>query len=95
MIEYLHNAVRATAGEDIKLAAKIVGADEAPITTACHLNFYNDTSTLGTYDGTLVDGVWEFTIPAEATANLFGRYWYCICDKTHTKYNFKQPIYLV
>ncbi len=95
MIEYLHNAIRATAGEDIKLAAKIVDESGNAITTNCHINLYDDSQQLGHYAGTYSGGAWSFTIPAEATANLAGRYWYCICDNTHTKLNFKQPIYLV
>lgn len=94
MIEYLHNAIRATAGEDITLAAKITDGTGSE---HCHISLYNDQERLCSFDGVYTNGIWEFTIPADATANLIGRYWYCICDgsKNHTKLNFKQPIYLV
>ena len=95
MIEYLHDAIRATAGEPITLAARITDENGTPVVAQCHLNFYNDTEQIGHYSGSLVNGVWSFTIPAEATKGIKGRYWYCVCDVEHTKLNFKQPIYLV
>lgn len=96
MIEYLYNAIRATAGEEITLAARIT--DESGIIAASnnHLSLYSDAELLGSYDGVLIDDVWQYTIPAEATKNLKGRYWYCICEsESHTKLQFKEPIYLV
>ena len=95
MIEYLYDAIRATAGEDIALAAKIVDDSGVPISTGCHLNLYNDKEMITTIPGEFTDGAWQFTIPADVTANLIGRYWYCICSESHNKLNFKQPIYLV
>lgn len=95
MIEYLYNAIRATAAEDITIAAKITDEYGQTIENDCHLNLYDDEGIITTVNGTLEAGMWEFTIPAEATTNLRGRYWYCLCDDKHTKLNFKQPIYLV
>ena len=96
MIEYLHNAIRATAGEDITVSAKITDENGLPITTGFHLSLYSDNERLDSFSGKYSSGVWEFTIAADATTDLRGRYWYCICsDNTHEKLNFKQPIYLV
>lgn len=95
MIEYLYDAIRATAGEEMAIAAKIVDDNGTPITIGCHLNLYDDNEMINKTDGVYANGVWTFTVPAEATAELRGRYWYCICSETHNKLNFKQPIYLV
>ena len=95
MIEYLYNAIRATAAEDITIAAKITDESGAVINKGCHLNIYDNEKQIATINGIITNDVWEFTIPAETTANMLGRYWYCICDNEHTKLNFKQPLYLV
>lgn len=96
MIEYLYNAIRATAGEDISIAAKIVSDSGIPVENSCHLVLYdNQDNILTKIDGALIDETWQFTIPAAITADIRGRYWYCICNETHNKLSFKQPIYLV
>lgn len=95
MIEYLYDAIRATAGEDITISAKITDAFGVPVTEGCHINLYDDEKQLTSISGTFNNDLWEFTIPAAETANLTGRYWYCVCSTTHNKLNFKQPIYLV
>lgn len=93
MIEYLFNAVIATAAQDITISAKIT--DTTNDINNYHLNFFGkDGELIGTYEGKNVEGIWEFTIPATATLGLKGRYWYCLCDKSHYKLNFKQPLYL-
>lgn len=95
MIEYLYNAIRATAAQDITLTAILTDADGKPIETNCALMLHNDTDMIGKYNGIyLINGVWNFTIPAEATKDLTGRFWYCICEK-NSDICFKQPIYLV
>lgn len=95
MIEYLYNAIRATAGEDITISAIVKDEAGNDITSGCHLNLYNDEERMSSFDGVYIAGCWEFTIPAAETANLSGRYWYCLCSQEHSKLNFKQPIYLV
>lgn len=94
MIEYLGNAIRTISGEDITVCARITDADGKDITSGCSLLFIDkDLSIIAEYAGTYADNTWTFTIPAEATANKEGRYWYRI------KYNndsmcFTVPIYL-
>jgi hypothetical protein len=96
LIEYLYNAIRATAGEEITIAAEITDINGIPILKGCHLNLYSDKERLTTINGELDEfGVWQFTIPAEVTANLTGRYWYCMCSENHNTFNFKQPLYLI
>ena len=94
MIEYLYDAIRASAGEDITIAAKITDEDGNIETNTCYLMLHTETEMLAHEAGTLKDGVWEFTIPAATTAGLKGRYWYCISQETN-KLCFNQPIYLV
>ena len=95
MIEYLYNAIRALAGQDITITAIVANEQGEPITEGCHIMLFNpDRELLATIDGTYKqDGEWDFTIPADTTEGLYGRYWYCICQ--HDKsLCFKEPIYL-
>lgn len=97
MVEYLYDAIRATAGEDIAVAAIITDVNSIPLLGGCSLELYeNDTlliSVGGEYDET--EKLFTFTIPADVTKNKRGRYWYYISDSENSKLNFKQPIYLV
>jgi hypothetical protein len=94
MIEYLYNAIRATAGEDIVIAANITD-DEGNVITNCDSKFtlFDDEGELFAISGSCSD-CWEYNIPAIMTQELKGRYWYCICANGSTL-QFKQPIYFV
>jgi hypothetical protein len=95
MIEYLYNAIRATANEDISIAAKIVNDSGIAVDSNCYLVLFDkEDKELVRVEGTFVEEAWQFNIPAAATANITGRYWYCICSDTN-KLQFKQPLYLV
>lgn len=94
MTEFLYDAIKAVAGEDINIGAQITDADGKDITSGCSLLFIDkEYNTIAQYEGTYADSAWTFTIPAEATKGMEGRYWYRI------KYNdeslsFAAPIYL-
>ena len=95
MVEYLHNAIRATAGDEITVAA-IIEQNDIPITEGCHIMLFDKNSVLletldGGYDAE--NGVWYFTIPGELTKGKYGRYWYRICSPVESLC-FKQPLYL-
>lgn len=95
MIEYLYDAIRATAGQDIKIYAELTDKDGNVYEEGCHLMLFNpEKELIVTVDGEIVENEWIFTIPAEITEGLKGRFWYCIC---HHNINlcFKEPIYLV
>jgi hypothetical protein len=98
MIEYLHNAIRAVAGQPIGVAATITDDTTGlPIEENCSLMLHDkDGSMLAEVKGNYLAelDLWEFTIPSAATTGLTGRYWYCI---QHSGNNlcFKEPIYLV
>lgn len=94
MIEYLYNAIRATAGNDISISARVKDAGGVAVIDNCHLMLFDDEELLITVDGIFTGDVWEYTIPADATRGLSGRYWYCICDNSGSLC-FKEPIYLV
>lgn len=94
MIEYLYDCIRATAGQDICICANITDDFGECITAPCSLMLHDDEDLIASVVGVLIDDVWEFVIPANATANLHGRFWYCICCG-NTNLCFKQPIYLV
>ena len=95
MVEYLLNAIRATAGEDITVIASIAEDGES-IKLGCgfmlHLAEDNIVEVDGTYD--TEEGLWNFTIPAEKTKGLKCRYSYCIC-KDGKSLCFQEPFYLM
>lgn len=97
MIEYLYDAIRATAGSHIELAARITDEEGAQIPSGIHFMLFdkNPSQLLFTVDGTFNEDeeIWEFFIDSELTANMCGRYWYCICVDGNPLC-FKQPFYL-
>lgn len=94
MIEYLYDAVRATAGEDIIINAKITENNEELVTENCYLSFSDDEHELFKVIGDFDGEVWSFAIPEEVTKDFSGRYWYSIKNEK-SSLSFKQPIYLV
>ena len=95
MIEYLLNAIRATAGKEIGISA-IIEDNGKPIEEGCRVTLFDkDGIFMLTIGGEyLGDGLWSFKIPAEATQDLRGRYWYRICSPVESLC-FKQPLYLI
>lgn len=96
MIEYLYDAIRAVAGQDITIAAQITDEEGISITDGCSLMLHGEDSLI-----TMVDGVytpeldmWTYTIPADVTEGLKGRYFYSI-SRNDSSLCFKQPLYLV
>jgi hypothetical protein len=94
MIEYLYDAIRASAGSDLAIAANITDKEGNPITENCNLYIHSDEEHLITAEAKYEEEQWLFSIPATATKNLRGRYWYCICQ-AENDLCFKQPIYFV
>ena len=92
MIEYLYNAIRATAGEDVCVCSRITDDSGNVINNHAHLMLYDDLLLLDTVDGSFDGKYWDFVIPGEITRGLKGRYWYCICVE-NSSLCFKQPIY--
>lgn len=96
MIEYLYDAIRAVAGQDIAIAANITDDDGKPITENCSLVLHFDNDLMYVATGSYIpeEELWTFNVPAEITAGKQGRYQYCI---QHDGLNlcFKEPIYLV
>lgn len=96
MIEYLHDAIRATAGEDIEIVAILTDSQGNSISENCSLSLYlREGGPLFNTNGTFIEefGTWQFIIPAEETEGLEGRYWYSISHEDESL-SFKQPIYL-
>lgn len=96
MIEYLYDAIRAVAGEDIGVSAVITNELGTAITEDCRLLIHFDDVEMYAADGVYLpdEGLWVFTVPAEITAGRTGRYLYCI-QHNNSNLCFKQPIYLV
>jgi hypothetical protein len=96
MIEYLHDAIRATAGNNIAVTAVITDDNDEAITENCFLMLHDkDRKTIITeIRGNYENDEWTFIIPADKTKGLKGRYWYCI-RHVNNSLCFKQPIYLV
>lgn len=97
MIEYLYDAIRAVAGQEIAVAAVIADDLNIPVTEGCKFVLHDETgAVLHEVDGIYIpeDEQWTFNIPASVTTGLHGRYWYSIM---HEGVNmcFKQPLYLL
>ena len=98
MVEYLYDCIRAVPSQDIVINAYITDEQENIITENCKLVIYDKDANEMLF---MVEGVylpeslnWEFTIPAENTKDLSGRYWYYI-TWNESPLCFKQPIYFV
>ena len=97
MVEYLYNAIRATAGQDITITAEITNDSGTVLTEGCHIMLFDpEKEPIGTFNGTYSeeDNEWAFVIPKDITTGLSGRYWYCICYYNQNLC-FKEPIYLM
>lgn len=97
MIEYLYNVIRVTHGSTETVAAVLRDDTGATIREQCHLSIYDGAEHVITIYGSIVNSVWNFTIPASVSAGLEQghRYTYCICDGNDRALCFKQPIYFV
>lgn len=98
MVEYLYDAIRAVAGQEIKVEAFITDENENVITENCYFVLHDKAGTemllekSGTY---LPDySIWEFVLAPEETKGMNGRYLYCIMHD-NSNLCFKQPIYLM
>lgn len=94
MIEYLYDAIRAMAGQEITVNAIVKDAYGTPITENCEMVLHigdEMIKSVSEYDE--VQGMWAFTYPAEATQGLEGRFEYCVMYDGEAMC-FKQPIYL-
>lgn len=94
MIEYLYDAIRATAGTNATIAAEATDELGNPISDGCYFVIHIDDNKMISFTGDCVEGVWVFEIPAEITKDLKGKYWYCI-KHNDEQLCFKQPIYFV
>lgn len=93
-LEYLYDAVKATAGQDICICAVITDDEGTALTEGCGLMLHDDEKMLIRVDGVYNNDMWSFVIPPEATVGMKGRYWYCICQGD-SNLCFKTPIYLI
>lgn len=96
MIEYLYDAIRATAGEEIAIAVVITDDLGEAITEGCSFTVYSDECALYTVEGEYITDFneWLFNVPAEITEGKKGRFWYSI-GYHGVNLSFKQPLYLV
>ena len=98
MVEYLYDAIRAVAGQQIVINAYITDEQENIITEDCYFVLHDGATgnmiakIFGSYN--TESTVWDFVIPKEITTGLNGRYMYCI-QHDGSNLCFKQPIYLV
>lgn len=94
MIEYLYDAIRATAGTDIVIAARVTQDDGTAITEGCELVIHKNDNTMVSIDGDYQEDTWFFAIPADVTKGMNGRYMYCI-KHYDEQLCFMQPIYFI
>lgn len=93
MVEYLYNCIRASAGQDITIISNIE-ENKVDVTEGCGFMLHIDEDNAIVFGGEFKEGLWYFTIPAEYTKELKGRYWYCL-TKNGSTLCFKQPIYFM
>jgi hypothetical protein len=94
MLEYLYDAIRATAGSELQITAKVFDDLGKPIVEGCEFVLHINDESIITIGGSYEGDTWVFTIPAEFTKGLKGRYWYCIKHGSE-QLCFMQAIYLV
>lgn len=94
MIEYLYNAIRASAGTNLTIAANVIDESGNKITEDLELIIHLDDHKMLTVDGYFQQDMMLFEIPAAMTEGLEGKYWYCI-KHLDEQLCFKQPIYFV
>lgn len=96
MTEYLYNAIKAVAGNEFTVAAKITDEAGADIVDGCALVLYLDNDKIIIANGAYYEATktWQFTIGAEDTKGYNGRYYYCI-QRNGENLCFKEPIYLM
>lgn len=96
MIDYIFDAIRATAGEDIEVNAFITDEEDNLVSAGCcFVLFGKDGDKFFECQGTCGgDNLWCFTIPAEETKGLKGRYWYSVYEDGKA-ISFFKPFWLV
>jgi hypothetical protein len=98
MVEYLYDAIRAVAGQDIKINAYVTDDEGRLITENCDLILHDPQGEqiLAIAPGYFLPEyqMWEFILASQATYGMTGRFWYCIMHED-SNLCFKQPIYLV
>ena len=92
MIEYLYDAIRATAGADVTIVSRIV-EDGACVENVGFMLHLDDEHAI-VIAGELENETYQFVIPADITKDLKGRYWYCFCQEGKPLC-FKEAIYFV
>ena len=95
MIEYLYNAIRAVAGQEFTVAARITDESGALVTEGCALMLHLGEELIKV-EGTYYEDIesWQFTVSADATKGFNGRYWYCFMQNGKNLC-FKEPLYLM
>ena len=94
MIEYLFDAIRATAGSDNIIAAKVSDELGNPVTSDVVLRIHLNDGKMIDVIGDPVNDTLYFSIPASVTEGLKGRHSYCV-RHLDEQLCFMQPIYFV
>jgi len=97
MIEYLHNAIRAVAGQEAEVQAFFANTDGSFMSENVAFMLHGpDGEMIAAVEGNFnaETGQWTFNVPAEATKGRKGRHWYCF-QHNHTNLCFLQPYYLM
>lgn len=97
MIEYLYDAIRATAGQDVPVYATFANDDGTFMSEGVVFMLHNpDGSHLATVEGSYnaETGQWTFTVPGKVTAGRTGRHLYCF-QQDGSELCFKKPYYLM
>ena len=95
-LNYLYDAILASKGEETIISAIITDDDNVVIPDGCALRLYDKDCDcmLHRVEGAFDGEQWTFTLSKEQTAELSGRYFYCIC-RYGNSLCLKQPIYFM
>lgn len=97
MVEYLHDAIRASAGTNIIIQARVLDEFNNEVKENVYFIICDkEDQTKHLIEVEAFDGgeALIFEIPAEITKDFKGRYWYCI-KHNNEQMCFLQPIYFV
>lgn len=94
MIEYLYNAIRASAGTPITIAANVMDESGNAVKEGLKFVIHLEDDSMVMIDGYFNQDMTLFEVPAAVTKDLKGKYWYCI-KQDNMQLCFKQPIYFV
>lgn len=93
-ITIIGEVTQASSGQDITILADITDAEGAKIARECFIELWQGNNAIYKANGAYNGEIWAFTIPADVTIDLHGRFFYAISNNEHNLCEIK-PIYII